>query len=82
ELKSMHTSEAERGEGVGHALLHHLLSIAAEQGYEQMLLETGTMDAFGPARRLYERAGFRKCEPFGDYTDNPNSICMKIELVS
>ncbi len=80
ELKSMHTVEAARGRGVGEAIVRHLLEDAALQGYERLYLETGTMEAFAPARRLYERIGFRACAPFGDYTVNPHSTCMRITL--
>ena len=45
-----------------------------------MSLETGTMDVFAPARGLYTRVGFKPCEPFGEYTPNPYSTCMTIEL--
>lgn len=49
EIKSMHTREDVRGEGIGRAMLLNLLSVAAAQGYERVSLETGTMDAFAPA---------------------------------
>lgn len=80
ELKSMHTAADARGEGVGSAMLSYLMAIATERGYRRVSLETGTMPAFMPARSLYERFGFKPCEPFGRYTVNPNSICMTIEL--
>jgi putative acetyltransferase len=82
EVKSMHTREAVRGEGVGRAMLMHLLSVAAARGYQKVSLETGTMDAFAPARSLYTKVGFRPCEPFGEYTSNPYSTCMTIDLVA
>src|SRR5689334_10447969 len=65
ELKSMHTSASVRGQGVGRALVDHILGVAAGRGYERVSLETGTMAAFEPARAMYERAGFTVCEPFG-----------------
>jgi putative acetyltransferase len=80
ELKSMHTSEAARRQGVGSAMVAHLLAFAAKSSYRQVSLETGTMDAFSPARSLYMRVGFVKCEPFGEYTTNPYSTCMTIYL--
>ncbi|MGZ4368492.1 MAG: GNAT family N-acetyltransferase, partial [Gaiellaceae bacterium] len=61
-------------------LVDHILAFAAERNYTRVSLETGTMAAFGPARSLYSKAGFVRCEPFGGYTDNPISICMTIEL--
>ena len=45
-------------------------------------LETGTMDAFVPARAMYHAAGFVECAPFGDYTVNPHSVCMTPRAVS
>ena len=38
------------------------------------------MDVFIPARRLYEAFGFRECPPFGDYFEDPLSVCMNLEL--
>jgi putative acetyltransferase len=80
ELKSMHVNEGARGQGVGQAMVRHLLAVAIKQGYARVSLETGTMDAFAAARRLYARAGFRACEPFGEYTANPYSMCMRIDV--
>ena len=80
ELKSMHTGEAARGQGVGRAMVHHLLAVAADRRYQRVSLETGTMDAFAPARSLYTKAGFEPCAPFGEYTVNPHSACMAIDL--
>jgi len=82
ELKSMHTLAEARGQGVGRAMLNHLLYFAATSGYERVSLETGTMAAFEPARRMYESAGFRPCSPFGEYTVNPYSVCMTLALDS
>jgi putative acetyltransferase len=80
ELKSMHTLAEARGQGVGRAVLNHLLRVAAASGYAQVSLETGTMAAFEPARTMYESAGFRPCQPFGEYTVNPYSVCMTLFL--
>jgi len=80
ELKSMHTSTAARGRGVGRAMVDHLLAVAADRGYQRVSLETGTIDAFAPARSLYTKIGFEPCAPFGEYTVNPHSACMTIDL--
>jgi putative acetyltransferase len=80
EVKSMHTLAAARGQGVGRAMLEHLLGVAAERYYERVSLETGTMDGFGPARTLYASVGFVVCEPFAQYTVNPYSVCMTLDL--
>jgi putative acetyltransferase len=61
-------------------MLEHLLAEATTRGYRQVSLETGTMDEYRPAREMYAKAGFTQCEPFGQYTDNPYSMCMTIRL--
>jgi putative acetyltransferase len=80
ELKSMHTSEAARGQGVGRAMVDHLLAVAADRSYQRVSLETGTMDVFAPARSLYAKVGFEPCAPFGEYTVNPYSAYMTIDV--
>lgn len=45
-------------------------------------LETGTMREFALARRLYERAGFLPCGPFGDYKPSPHNTFMTLSLVA
>jgi putative acetyltransferase len=80
ELKSMHTSEAARSQGVGRAIVDNLLAVAADWSYQRVSLETGTGDAFAPARSLYTKVGFEPCAPFGEYTVNPYSACMTIDL--
>ena len=57
-------------------MLEHLVTLAGERGGARVSLETGTMDAFAPARGLYAAFGFAECEPFGTYWSNPNSVCM------
>jgi putative acetyltransferase len=80
EVKSMHTASEARGQGVGRAMLAHLIDEARARGYRRLSLETGTMAAFEPARALYASAGFVPCEPFGSYFHSPNSACMTLSL--
>ena len=80
ELKSMHTAATARGQGAARALVDHLLGVARDRGYVRVSLETGSMDAFVPARTLYETAGFALCDPFGSYASSPNSTFMTLTL--
>ena len=80
ELKSMHTSQAERGRGVGRALVEHIVSFARGEGYRRISLETGTTDDFLAARRLYARLGFVPCEVFGSYQPSPYNTFMTMRL--
>lgn len=80
EIKSMHTAKAARGQGVGAAILATILDEARCRNYARLSLETGSMAAFHPAHRLYERHGFSFCQPFADYREDPNSVFMTLEL--
>jgi putative acetyltransferase len=80
ELKSMHTSEAARSRGIGGAIVIHLVSLARARGLTRLSLETGTPDAFAPARSLYARHGFVACGPFGDYAPSDYSTFMTLDL--
>ena len=48
--------------------------------YRDLILETGSMAAFEPARRLYAAHGFTPCGPFADYALDPHSVFMTLEL--
>ncbi len=80
EVKSMRTPAVLRRRGAGRAVLEHILAVARERGYTRLSLETGSMEAFAPARRLYAGYGFTFCEPFGDYVPDPNSVFMTLVL--
>jgi putative acetyltransferase len=80
EVKSMRTPTALRRKGAGRALLAHIIEVARSRSYERLSLETGSMEAFEPAQRLYESFGFTYCGPFGEYKEDPNSVFMTMRL--
>ena len=80
ELKSFHTARDARGRGVATAILVHVVDEARGRGLRRLSLETGRPEAFRAARELYARHGFVECPPFGDYWDDPFSVCMTREL--
>jgi putative acetyltransferase len=80
ELKSMRTARAHLRKGVASGILRVMLAEAKKRSYRRLSLETGSMAAFEPARSLYARFGFQPCGPFADYTDDPNSYFMTLEL--
>jgi len=80
EIKSMRTRSARRRQGVARAMLQHIIAEARARSYARLSLETGSMEAFEPARRLYEAFGFGYCPPFADYIEDPNSSFMTLEL--
>lgn len=80
EIKSMRTSSLHLRKGVAKKLLAHIIKEAENRGYKRITLETGSMDAFEPARRLYASFGFHYCKPFSDYIEDPNSVFMEKKL--
>ena len=80
EIKSTHTAEAARGRGVASALLERIVAAARTAGLTRLSLETGSWPYFAPARALYARHGFVECGPFGDYSEDPNSVFMTLAL--
>jgi len=80
EIKSMRTRSARRRQGVARAMVQHIIAEARARSYARLSLETGSMEAFEPARRLYEAFGFAYCPPFADYIEDPNSSFMTLEL--
>jgi len=80
ELKSMRTAYAYQRQGIAARLLQHLIDEAKRRGYRRLSLETGAMDYFAPARKLYASFGFELCGPFGSYREDPNSIFMTRSL--
>ena len=71
EVKSMRTADSALGRGVGKAMLDHLVATAKSEGMTRLSLETGSTEQFAAANRLYEKEGFERCGPFGDYADSP-----------
>ena len=76
EIKAMRTAEKHLRRGVAAHLLAHILAEARRRGYQRLSLETGSLEAFAPARALYERFGFDYCEPFAGYVEDVHSVFM------
>jgi len=80
EIKSMRTASSHLRTGVAARLMNHILEEATRRSYERLSLETGSMDAFAPARRLYAGFGFKPCGPFADYVEHPYSVFMTRDM--
>ena len=80
EIKSMRTVSLHLRKGVAKKLMQHILEEAYRRSYERLNLETGSMDAFAPARRLYGGFGFKPCGPFSNYVEDPYSVFMTREM--
>ena len=80
EIKSMHTVEACRGQGLGRAMLFHIIAEARVRQYGRISLETGAMDGFANVRAFYEQHGFVYCEPIKGYRQDIHSVFMTLAL--
>ncbi|MFQ3278288.1 MAG: putative acetyltransferase [Colwellia sp.] len=80
EIKSMRTARHFLRQGIAKLLMEHMIAQAHRLGYQKLSLETGTMDAFLPAQKLYQQLGFTQCLPFADYQEDPYSIFMSKAL--
>jgi GNAT superfamily N-acetyltransferase len=79
EIKRMYTRPGFQGRGLGGAVLSHLEGIARDLAVSELVLETGPLQP--EALRVYERAGFTRCDCWGEYLDTPDtSLCMAKSL--
>lgn len=75
EIKRMYIRPQFRGLGLARLMLDHLANFARSQGVGLLRLETGIHQR--AAIRLYERMGFRRIPPFGEYREDPLSRCYE-----
>ena len=78
EVKRMFVRPQFRGLGLGKLMLDHLARYAQERKANVLRLETGIYQT--DAIRLYERYGFARRAPFGEYKVDPLSIYFEKQL--
>lgn len=79
EIKRMYVKPEMRGLGVARRLMALLEQAARAAACPLMTLETGPSQP--EAIAMYQRQGFERCGPFGDYRDDPLSVFMQKRLV-
>ncbi|PHR91610.1 MAG: GNAT family N-acetyltransferase [Robiginitomaculum sp.] len=80
EIKSMRTTAEAVRRGVASKIVAHIIDQAKARGYQRLSLETGSNDAYIPARALYAKFGFKPCGPFAQYTPDSFSALMTLAL--
>jgi putative acetyltransferase len=75
EVRRMYVLKSVRRCGVARKILAALEASAAQMGYKSMRLETGSRQQ--PAMALYESLGFERIAPFGEYVNDPTSVCYE-----
>lgn len=78
EVKRMYVRPAFRGLGLGKVMLDRLAEYAHARGAGVLRLETGIYQT--EAVGLYERYGFRRRPPFGEYREDPLSVYFEKSL--
>lgn len=78
EIKRMFVRPQFRGMGFAKLMLTHLTDFTQQHGIALLRLETGIyqQEAIG----LYEKMGFHRIPPFGNYTADPLSLCYEKSL--
>ena len=74
EIKSIRTHADHLRKGAAAAMLKHIISQARQRGYVRLSLETGSSDAFAPARALYEAYGSAYCPPLAIMPKTPLAV--------
>lgn len=78
EIKRMFVRKHVRGQGISRQILAKLEALAHEFEFERVILETGTLQI--EAINLYESAGYQQIACYGQYVDNPLSVCYAKSL--
>jgi putative acetyltransferase len=81
EVKRMFTLPTARGSGLAGEIVGRIETLARSEGLQRLALETGAVESFAAAWRVYERAGFQRCGAFLDYpADSPHNIYYEKHL--
>ncbi len=73
EVKRMYVKPTARRRGLARQLMEALEVIAREKGFREIWLETGLGQP--AAIQLYENLGYTQISSFGDYAQDPVSVC-------
>ena len=74
EFKSIRVHDKFRGQNNGIKVIYHLIEEAKKLKIKRLSIETGAGKFFLPARKLFDRCGFKVCEPFAHYKEDINSM--------
>jgi GNAT superfamily N-acetyltransferase len=80
EVKRMFVETWARRHGIGRRILAELEATAQRLGYRAVRLETGIRQH--EAMKLYESAGYQRVASYGEFRDNPLSVCYEKGLNS
>ena len=80
EFKSIRVADEFRKKGIGERIINHLIEEAKKLEISKLSIETGAGEFFAPARKLFNKFGFKKSGPFAHYKVDPNSCYFTLDL--
>ena len=80
EFKSIRVADEFKKKGIGERIIKHLIDEAKKLEISKLSIETGAGEFFAPARKLFNKFGFKKSEPFAHYKVDPNSCYFTLDL--
>ena len=78
EFKSIRVADKFRKKDHGIKVINHLINKAKKLNIKRISLETGAGNFFIPARKLFDKCGFRVCKPFAHYKEDPDACYMSL----
>ena len=78
EIKRLFVRPAHRGHGHSKVMMGAAEAIARRAGATRIVLESGTEQP--EALSLYDRLGYDRIEGYGEYKDEPDSVCYGLDL--
>ena len=76
EFKSIRVHDSFRRKGYGIKIINYLIEEAKKLDIKRVSIETGAGKFFTPARKLFEKCGFKPCLPFAHYKIDVNSLYL------
>jgi len=82
EFKSIRVADKFRKKGKGIEVINHLIYEAKKLNIKKISLETGAGSFFAPARKLFEKCGFKTCKPFANYKEDSDACYMSLLITN
>tara|TARA_B100000029_G_scaffold480426_1_gene528468 strand:- start:111 stop:578 length:468 start_codon:yes stop_codon:yes gene_type:complete len=76
EFKSIRVHDNFKNKGNGIKIINHLIDKAKKLEIKKISIETGAGEFFAPARKLFDKCGFKPCPPFAHYKEDINSLYL------
>ena len=78
EIKRVFVRQQYRRKGISEQMMKHLEKQAAERDFRILRVETGVRQP--EAIAMYQKLGYYDIAKYGEYINDPNSICMEKRL--